>query len=314
MIVKATKENISLAIEKLNAAELVALPTETVYGLAADATNDIAVGKIYRAKFRPLYNPLIVHVAEINMAQQFCMIDDLSLYLMEKFWPGPLSLVVPLKKNHKLSSKALAGLNSVALRCPRGIFKEIISEFKRPLVAPSANKSGSISTTNAIAVAQSLKDNVKLILDGGSCSLGIESTIVKISGTSLEILRHGALSCETLQECGIDIISKNHEVIEAPGMLSSHYAPNALLRMNATEIYPKEALLAFGKQSCKNQEAALYSLNLSVKGDLEEAAHNLFNYMHILDQENIKTIAVQPIPNKSLGIAINDRLKRASFR
>lgn len=321
MIVEEGKNSINLAVDFLQRGEIVAIPTETVYGLAADATNSSAIEKIYKAKNRPLYNPLIAHVADITMAQKYCNIDNLSMYLMKEFWPGALSLVLPLYRDSKINDKALAGLSTVALRCPQGIFNDIINAFKLPLVAPSANISGSISTTNAAAVAQNLKEKVSLIIDGGACPIGVESTIIKVHEKKLFILRPGGISYEILRlaldkfiDFDVEIVDIASDKIEAPGMLSSHYAPNAFVRLNATEIYEGEALLAFGQQDCKNVKKAVFSLNLSISSNLEEAAHNLFNFLHLLDKKNVKTIAVQPIPNKGLGVAINDRLTRAAFR
>lgn len=321
MLIKGDKNSIELAVDLLQKGEIIVIPTETVYGLAGDATNSVAIEKIYRAKNRPAYNPLIAHVCDIVMAQQYCDIDKLSMYLMQKFWPGALSLVLPLCTDSKINDKALAGLATVALRCPQGIFNEIISAFKRPIVAPSANISGRISTTNAEAVAQNLKNKVSLIIDSGACAIGIESTIIKVQANKLHILRPGAISLDMLRlaldefiDFDVEIVDTASCKIESPGMLSSHYAPNAFVRLNATEIYTGEALLGFGKEGCKNAKNAVASLNLSINANLEEAAHNLFNFLHLLDKNNVKTIAVQAIPNEGLGVAINDRLIRAAFR
>lgn len=319
MIVNNQNKNINLAVKLLQQGEIVALPTETVYGLAADATNAKAIEKIYEAKNRPSYNPLIVHVSNIEMAENYCYIDDISRYLMKIFWCGPLSIVLPLRETSNISKKALAGLSTIAIRAPQNIFNSVIKAFGKPIVAPSANISGAISPTNAQAVQNSLSNKVKLIIDGGICSIGLESTIVKLDNNKLYILRFGGITKKMLKDAlekfNVEVLTiDKHAKIEAPGMLTSHYAPNAYVRLNITELYENEALLAFGKQTIKNKEKALKILNLSETGNLSEAAYNLFNYLSILDNSDVKNIAVAPIPNIGIGEAINDRLTRASIR
>lgn len=323
-IINAANISVEDVAQRLKQDQIIALPTETVYGLAACADSDTAVERIYVAKNRPYYNPLIIHMCNIAMVESYCIIDELSYYLMEHFWPGPLTLVLPLKKQHQLSHKVTSGLNTIAVRIPRGLFRDVIEKCNRPIAAPSANKSGSISPTSALDVAESLKDNVSLIVDGGICEVGLESTIIKLEGERLRILRPGGVTQEELaaklllfnaKTLGVPILlcgEGPNKAIEAPGMLSSHYAPSSLLRLNAQELKDREVLLAFAQQSCYNINKASYVLNLSERGDLREAAANLFSYLKRLDQYKARAIAVQPIPMHGLGVAINDRLARAA--
>ncbi|MDN5248794.1 L-threonylcarbamoyladenylate synthase [Bartonella sp. TP] len=323
-IITANNINIAALVKALLAEEVVALPSETVYGLAADATSNAAVKKIYNIKNRPSYNPLIIHVCDIAMVREYCIVSEFAYYLMHYFWPGALTLVLPLKAKHQLAAAVTAGLTTVAVRSPKGLFNKIIKDFGKPLAAPSANKSGGISPTNAMAVAQDIGDKLDLIVDGGACEIGIESTIVKLDGNVLRILRHGGITKEALVAAlkafnatsGLDPIilglSGNSATIEAPGMLSSHYAPRSLMRLGITEIKTGEVLLAFGQQQCAHVERALKILNLSKSGNLKEAALNLYYYLKCLDACNPTAIAVQNIPQYDLGVAINDRLARAA--
>lgn len=315
-IVQSDQAAIDLALNFLRQKKLVALPTETVYGLAGDATESEAVAAIYQVKGRPQFNPLIAHVAEIAMAEEICYLDDLSRSLMEKFWPGPLTLVLPLKPHHPIDPLATAGLLTVALRQPQGVFNDIVRKFGKPLVAPSANRSGKLSPTTAQAVADDLKDAVPLMIDGGPSGVGIESTIIKIIGDEIFLLRPGGLPNDALEAAlGKALTPLNHSAaIEAPGMMSSHYAPNAVVRMNAISVREDEALLAFGKQHTLGVDRCAQILNLSLSGDTFEAAAHLFAYLKKLDQTGVKQIAVQPIPLIGLGLAINDRLQRASAK
>jgi len=312
MIIPANNDAITLAVSQLRQGNVVALPTETVYGLAGDAANTQAVEAIYRIKSRPPTNPLIAHVSSVNMAHEFVDIDPLSQSLLDHFWPGPLTLVLPLKMPTKISNSASRGLQTLAIRQPQGIFTQIIAAFGRPLVAPSANRSGRISPTNAQAVNAEIGHDVPLILDGGACPVGLESTIIKVQGEQVFLLRAGGTPRERIEQFLRKALldpALDHPV-EAPGMLSSHYAPNAQMRLNVQEVRQGENLLAFGPNRAANHNRAQKMLNLSECGDLTEAAYHLFDYLRQLDDATI--IAVEPIPVAGLGEAINDRLRRAS--
>lgn len=314
MIVPADPYHIAAAIEALRNGKLVALPTETVYGLACDATNGAAVADIFSAKGRPHFNPLIAHVSSVDMAARYVKIDPLSQILMEAFWPGPLTLVLPLIPDSPVHPLATAGLSTLAVRNPRGVFSDIIADFGRPVVAPSANRSGRVSPTNAAAVADELGGQVALIVDGGPATVGIESTIIKVSGEDIFLLRPGGLeraAIEMVAKRGLKQIDQR-AAIEAPGMLKSHYAPEAPVRLNVDKVEAGEALLAFGSKRAHGYGEAAVILNLSPTGDMREAARNLFNYLKQLDRSDIVRIAVEPIPCQGLGEAINDRLLRAA--
>jgi len=313
MIVPATdQEAIPLALAQLRAENVVAVPTETVYGLAGDATSVTAVRAIYHIKARPPTNPLIAHVSDMDMARHFVDIDALSQSLIDAFWPGPLTLVLPLKAGTRIPALASAGLPTLALRQPQGIFSQIIAKLGRPLVAPSANRSGRISPTDAQAVAAELGKDVPLILDGGSCRIGLESTILKVQGADVFMLRAGAIpraQIEQILHVSLQIPRPNHPLV-APGMLSSHYAPQAKVRLNVQNVHAHENLLAFGHKRAHGHQQANRMLNLSPSGNLAEAARHLFDYLRQLDEGEI--IAVEPIPETGLGEAINDRLRRAA--
>ncbi|GJL94741.1 MAG: threonylcarbamoyl-AMP synthase [Hyphococcus sp.] len=295
---------------------LVAMPTETVYGLATDATNDEAVARIFEAKGRPQFNPLICHVTGADMAMRYVEFSPLALKLAENFWPGPLTLVLPRKSDSEISLLASAGLGTLGVRAPNHpIAQRLIQSVGRPLAAPSANRSGSISPTTAAHVEASLGERIDMIIDGGACSVGLESTIVKVDGDKVYLLRPGGISREAIENIAgqkkIDVI-KSGEKIEAPGMMTSHYAPKTGLRLNATAPKDGEAYLGFGEHDAQGQS----HLNLSKTGDLREAAAHLFDYLHALDRivaaHRLKNIAVAPIPVTGLGEAINDRLNRAA--
>jgi L-threonylcarbamoyladenylate synthase len=313
-ILPVNSASIARAVALLRIGEIVAIPTETVYGLAADAANGLAVAKIYAAKGRPSFNPLICHVASFAMAEAICVFDPLSRKLAKAFWPGPLTLVLPLNESAGINGLVTAGLSTVALRMPRGVACEIITLLGRPLAAPSANSSGRISATSAEAVNADLGSSVPLILDGGLAPVGLESTIVKVEGGKAFLLRPGGLAAAEIESVlGTGLIRVDQRsAIEAPGMLESHYAPKAALRMNATELLEGEALLAFGDKRALSAERAAMLLNLSPSGNLHEAAANLFAYLRELDRGGVMSIAVEPIPEEGLGEAINDRLKRAA--
>lgn len=311
-------EAVSRAADVLSRGGLVAIPTETVYGLAADATHGEGVAGIFAAKNRPQFNPLIAHVVNIAMAERYVDFDAVSLKLAQKFWPGPLTLVLPLKQSpraeppiHPLVS---AGLKTLAIRMPQGKVGEVIKALDHPVAAPSANTSGRISPTSAKAVADDLGDRLDLILDGGACGVGVESTIVKVEGAGVHLLRPGGLAAEDIEDfLRQKLIRASHDAaIQAPGMMQSHYAPDASVRLNASEVKPGEALLAFGPRRAAYADNVLAVLNLSETANLREAAANLFDFMRQLDASGAKTIAVEPIPMRGLGEAINDRLKRAA--
>jgi L-threonylcarbamoyladenylate synthase len=304
-------EGVGQAIELLAAGKLVAIPTETVYGLAADATNGEAVASIYEAKGRPRFNPLIVHVADMKMASDIAIFDSLSRKLAAAFWPGPLTIVLPLRLGHPIHALVSAGLDPVGLRMPDGLAHEVIARLDRPLAAPSANASGRISPTTAQAVEADLGERIPLVLDGGATPVGVESTIVKVESGTVRLLRPGGVAAEDI-EAVIDMPLARGATgkVEAPGMLASHYAPTANVRLNVSALMPGEALLAFGSFAVAGSPLA--TRNLSSSGDLREAAANLFAYLAELDASGAKSIAVMPVPDHGLGEAINDRLSRAA--
>ncbi len=285
---------------------LVAFPTETVYGLGADATNDLAVAKIYEAKGRPQFNPLITHVEDVEAGFALGQFPGDALKLAARFWPGPLTLVVPRRVDCPVSLLASAGLPSIALRVPQHpLALELLRAVGRPVVAPSANPSGRISPTTAAHVREGLGDKVAMILDGGRCTVGLESTIVSLLDQTPRLLRSGGLAREIIEDAlGRKLEAATAGPLHAPGQLESHYAPRAVLRLNAESWRAGEAQLGFGAYDAP--------LNLSHKGDVVEAAANLFAMLHQLDATSPATIAVAPIPSTGLGEAINDRLKRAA--
>lgn len=307
-------ESVRRAAEALRAGRLVAIPTETVYGLAADATDGEAVAGIFAAKGRPRFNPLICHVASRAMAEEIAVIDPLSARLMDAFWPGPLTLVLPLRADAGIHPLVTAGLATVGLRMPKGVAGKIITAVGRPVAAPSANSSGRISATTAQAVEEDIGDRLAFIVDAGPSPVGLESTIVKVEGQEVTLLRPGGLPAGEIERVAGRPLKRAETgaAIVAPGMLRSHYAPAALVRSNAGEVRPGEALLAFGPHRIKGAEQAVAFLNLSHSGDLAEAATNLFTYMKRLDESGARTIAVEPVPDEGLGEAINDRLARAA--
>ena len=297
---------IEKAADILKAGGLVAFPTETVYGLGADANNDHAVAKIYAAKGRPNFNPLITHVEDVEQAFGLAQFAAGAPTLAARFWPGPLTLVLPRKEGCKVSLLASAGLPSIAIRVPRHpLALELIRAVGRPVVAPSANASGRISPTTAQHVRDGLGAKVDLILDGGPSAVGLESTIVSFLDESPRLLRSGGLSRDEIEQAlGRKLEGATAGPFHAPGQLESHYAPSASLRLNAQTWQAGEARLGFGTLDA--------SLNLSRKGDVVEAAANLFAMLHQLDATKPKMIAVAAIPMQGLGEAINDRLRRAA--
>jgi L-threonylcarbamoyladenylate synthase len=299
----------------LSDGEPVAMPTETVYGLAADATNPDAIARIYEVKGRPRFNPLIAHMSDLSMAERFAVFDPLSRRLAETFWPGPLTLVLPLAPGSGIHPLCTAGLDTVGVRVPKGFAGDLIAAFGRPLAAPSANTSGRVSPTSAAHVDADLGDRIELILDGGSSGIGVESTIVKVEGDTVRLLRPGGLAVEDIEALiGRPVIrpSTAGATIEAPGMLASHYAPAAPVRMEARDVAPNEILIDFGGQKITGAERAVARFDLSPEGSLREAAANLFAIMKQADTIPARCIAFAPIPRHDLGEAINDRIARAA--
>nr|WP_180882806.1 L-threonylcarbamoyladenylate synthase [Mesorhizobium loti] len=305
-------EALESALALLEAGEVVAIPTETVYGLAGDATNGQAVARIFEAKGRPRFNPLIAHVADMAMAERIAMFDPLSRKLAKAFWPGPLTLVLPLRQEAGIHPLVSAGLDTVALRMPKGFGGELIQRLGRPLAAPSANSSGRISATTARAVADDLGARIRLVVDGGATLVGLESTIVKVAQGGLRLLRPGGIAAEDIESvAGLQLL-RGASGIQAPGMLASHYAPGAAMRLEVENVEKGEALLAFGPNRAAGWQNAVAVKNLSERGDLTEAAANLFAFMQDLDRAGAAVIAVEPVPQDGLGEAINDRLSRAA--
>ncbi len=291
----------------IRAGEPVAVPTETVYGLAADATDSHAVAAIYSAKGRPSFNPLIVHVSDRAMAERLATFSPVASLLADRFWPGPLTLVLPVRADSGLSPLVMAGLPTVALRLPaHPAMRALIRESGRPLAAPSANRSGTISPTRAEHVLSSLNGKIRMILDEGPTSEGVESTIAAPEEDNIRLLRPGSVTADMLADAtGLPVtIGVEGAKIEAPGQLESHYAPSKPVRLNALRAERDEYLIGFGLMPCH--------INLSQEADVSEAAANLFAALHIADASAQDRIAVAPIPMDGIGTAINDRLKRAA--
>jgi L-threonylcarbamoyladenylate synthase len=299
---------------------LVGFPTETVYGLGADASNPEAVARLYQAKGRPAFNPLIAHVSELAAARRIGHFDAHATALAEAFWPGPLTLVLPKTSDCAVADLATAGLDTVAIRIPaHGVARDILRAFGGPVVAPSANLSGHVSPTTAAHVQSDLAGRIDLIIDGGAVAVGVESTIVGCFETPM-LLRPGGLPREAIERVLGRALTgvPEHAGSEAgaplaPGMLASHYAPRTPVRLNAGRVEPNEALLAFGPGIVAGSDGARAVMNLSARGDLNEAAANLFGYLRTLDTRGAHTIAVMPVPHHGLGEAINDRLRRAAI-
>lgn len=310
-VLRADPAAIEAAACCLAAGGLVAFPTETVYGLGAAAGNGAAIARLYAAKGRPRFNPLIAHVADVTAARRCGRFDSAAEQLAAAFWPGPLTLVLPKQADCGVAHLALAGLDSVAVRVPaHPVALALLAAFKEPVVAPSANRSGHVSPTSAVHVLADLRGRIDMVLDGGNCPIGVESTVVACVGAP-RLLRPGGLPRDEIERVigrALDIAPTADEKPLAPGMLSSHYAPKARLRLNASEAEPGEALLAFGAAPASDA----LTLNLSPRGDLIEAATNLFSHLRELDASGAKTVAVMRVPRKGLGEAINDRLARAA--
>ena len=307
---------IARAAAMLRAGQLVAFPTETVYGLGADARQGEAVAGIYEAKGRPSFNPLIAHVADLAHAEEIGVFNAAARTLAEHFWPGPLTLVVPLKPDTHISALATAGLDSIALRVPsHPVAREILQAAGTPIVAPSANRSGRVSPTEADHVWADLNGRIDAIVEGWSTPVGVESTIVSCLGAEPSLLRPGGVTRDEIEHILGHALAESSAEAEkpvAPGLLESHYAPHAAVRLNAIEIMPGEAALLFGPEPPSGLDAAKAHLNLSYRGDLREAAANLFSMLRRLDVSGVARIAVMPIPSEGLGEAIEDRLKRAA--
>ena len=293
----------------------VAIPTETVYGLAADATNPAAITRIYETKGRPRFNPLICHMSDLDMAERYADFDPISRRLAEAFWPGPLTLILPLKPESGIHALATAGLDTIGIRLPKGFASELIRAFGKPLAAPSANTSGKVSPTSARHVADDLGEKLALIIDGGAAPVGVESTIVRVENGVIRLLRPGGVAAEEIEKAtGLAVIRPEGPaaIIEAPGMLASHYAPGAAVRLNADHVGTGEVLIRLGSAPVKGMELAAAVFDLSPSGDLAQAAANLFDYLKRADATGAASIAVTPIPDHGLGEAINDRLARAA--
>ena len=300
---RLSSSELDRAARLLARGELVAFPTETVYGLGADARNDVAVAQIFEAKGRPAFNPLIVHVASIEQAREIAVFDATAERLAAAFWPGALSLVLPVRVEAGISKLVTAGLGTVALRCPEpAMARELLSRARCPVAAPSANISGKISPTTADHVLDGLSGKIAAVVDGGPCAVGLESTIV--GGDPVALLRPGGVPVEAIEAClGQALASAEEGAVTAPGQLASHYAPRAALRLNASEARGDEVLIGFGDVAGE--------MSLSASGDLIEAAARLFAVLHAADATG-RAIAVAPVPDHRIGRAINDRLRRAA--
>jgi L-threonylcarbamoyladenylate synthase len=309
----ATSDAIKQAAAILRSGGLVAFPTETVYGLGADATNGFAVAALYAAKGRPSFNPLIVHVPEAAAAAAIAVLTPLGRKLADAFWPGPLTLVLARRPNRIIADLATAGLDTVAVRVPaHPIAQALLRAADLPIAAPSANRSGHVSPTTAAHVAADLGEHVQMILDGGPTKVGLESTVVDATGSDPVILRLGAVTSDDIANLTgkpVRIAAADDTAPASPGMLARHYAPSARLRLDAIEAHDGEALLAFGINIPAHTGI---TINLSPSGDLAEAAANLFAALRELDASGATSIAVMPIPAHGLGAAINDRLTRAA--
>jgi L-threonylcarbamoyladenylate synthase len=310
--IQPTLSEIGDAARALRQGRLVAFPTETVYGLGGDATSDRAVAAIFAAKGRPSFNPLIVHVANIASAAQYADLSPKAQAVARAFWPGPLTLVLPRRRDCKVSLLATAGLDSVAIRVPaHKIAQTLLMMTGLPLAAPSANPSGRLSPTSADHVLADLGDKAEFVIDGGACPVGVESTVLSLLEDRPRILRPGAVTAEVLSETLKEAVpieqgAEDAAAPRSPGRLLSHYAPTLPVRLDAVSADPDEALLGFGPAAPKE------ALNLSPTGDLQEAAANLFAMLRRLDDPKHRAIAVMPVPGTGLGAAINDRLRRAA--
>jgi len=309
-VVPASPASIAEAAGLIRDGRLVAFPTETVYGLGANALDDFAVSAIFAAKERPRFNPLIVHVLDRTEAVEIVTFNAIARALADAFWPGGLTLVLPRREPSPLALLVSAGLDTAAVRSPsHEIARALLDASGVPIAAPSANRSSRISPTMAADVAEELGGRVSLILDGGPCAIGLESTVIGFESETPVLLRPGAIARGEIERVAGPLGRPHGETIQSPGQLASHYAPRTQLRLNAHDVHPGEALLAFGPAV---PQGAVAVQNLSANGDLREAAVNLFAMLRALDRAGAKTIAVMPIPNEGLGEAINDRLQRGA--
>ncbi len=310
-ILKADTVNIGRAATIIKSGGLVAFPTETVYGLGADAFNPHAVARIFEAKGRPSFNPLISHIAEPEALREMAQVDDRARFLARKFWPGPLTFVLPRNDDNPALDLVCAGLRTITVRCPNHpVARDLIRRSGTPIAAPSANRSQTISPTTAAAVLESLEDRVDIILDGGACSVGVESAILDLTTAKPVLLRAGGITKEELEEAlneEVILSDGNPDKPNSPGQLLKHYAPSKKFRINVEKPEKGELFIAFGTKYGKGD------MNLSPSGDLREAAANLFAFMREADNnEKFDCMAMAPIPNEGLGLAINDRIRRAS--
>jgi L-threonylcarbamoyladenylate synthase len=307
-VTQASSQAIADAAQALRLGGLVLMPTETVYGLAADATNPAAVAAVFEAKGRPTFNPLIVHVADIAAAQKIAAFDAWALVLAKAFWPGPLTIVAPAARDCSVCELARGGLDSVAIRAPaHPLAQALLRAFGGPICAPSANRSGRPSPTTLADAMEETGFAAEVALDGGPCAVGLESTVVSVMDGPLRLLRPGGLTRDRIESLVGRLTEAEDDAKRSPGRLTRHYAPQAPLRLNAEGPLPGEAYLAFGPWA-RNPSV----FNLSPTADLNEAAQRLFSALREADRTNPKAISVAPIPRRGLGEAINDRLKRAA--
>ena len=315
-IFKETNETITQAKNYLLNGDVISVKSETVYGLVGDATNQVAVKKIFALKKRPSKNPLIVHVNSLQMAMKYVIFNPEAERLAKEFWPGPLTLILPIKKSSNINRAVVSNLNSLAIRIPQSkIFLKLINLTLRPLAGPSANISGYISSTRAEHVSECFKNNIKMIIDSGRSLHGLESTIVDMTECPFQIKRYGVINEKHLSKiCKSPIQSPDRLIINSrpnsPGQFYKHYSPKTPLYMNVLKPNNNDAVLAFGKNYSKNEK----TLNLSISGNLVEAAQNLYDFLRKLDKLKTKRIVVNPIPNQGIGITINERLSRAAYK
>jgi L-threonylcarbamoyladenylate synthase len=301
-------DSLDAAVGALRAGRLILLPTETVYGLAADAGDPLAVAAIFEAKGRPRFNPLIAHVEDLDAAEAIALFDDRARALARAFWPGPLTLVLPVRDRDRVCDLARAGLDTVAVRAPgHAKARELLARFGRPVVAPSANRSGRPSPTTFTDAVEETGFAAAAALDGGPCAVGVESTVVSVLDR-VRLLRPGAVTRAELEEITGPLDAADHEAGRSPGRLAAHYAPDAPVRLNAAGPRDGEAYLAFGQEAPEGP----WVWNLSPRGDLREAAANLFRMLREADRARPAAIAVAPLPRQGLGEALNDRLRRAA--